>query len=97
MRDLSKYEEQFISMIGTSEETAVRCRDLPFSPRDARYVTASLRQKGVPVVTSDAGYWVAENQDDIDRTVAGEKIIQLELQDAAARSVAVVRMEAVQV
>ncbi len=70
MRDLSKYEEQFISMIGTSEETAVRCRDLPFSPRDARYVTASLRQKGVPVVTSDAGYWVAENQDDIDRTVA---------------------------
>jgi len=70
MRDLSKYEEQFVSMIGTSEETAVRCRDLPFSPRDARYVTASLRQKGVPVVTSDAGYWVAENQDDIDRTVA---------------------------
>lgn len=70
MRDLSKYEELFISMIGTSEETAVRCRDLPMSPREARFITASLRQKGVPVVTSDAGYWVAENQDDIDRTVA---------------------------
>lgn len=70
MSDLSKCEELFISMIGTSEETAVRCRDLPFSPREARYVTASLRKKGVPVVTSDAGYWVAENQDDIDRTVA---------------------------
>lgn len=70
MRELSKYEEQFISMIGTSEETAVRCRDLPFSPREARYVTASLRQKGVPIVTSDAGYWVASDQDDIDQTVA---------------------------
>lgn len=70
MRELSKCEEQFISMIGTSEETAVRCRDLPFSPREARYVTASLRQKGVPIVTSDAGYWVASDQDDIDRTVA---------------------------
>lgn len=57
-------------MIGTSEETAVRCRDLPMSPREARFFTASLRQKGVPVVTSGAGYWVAENQDDIDRTVA---------------------------
>lgn len=31
------------------------------------------------------------------RRVAGEKLVQLELQDAAARSVAVVRMEAVQV
>lgn len=70
MRDLSKYEEQFISMIGTSEETAVRCRDLPMSPREARLVTSRLREKGVPVVTSDAGYWVAENQDDIDKTVA---------------------------
>lgn len=70
MRELSKYEEQFISMIGTSEETAVRCRDLPMSPREARFFAASLRQKGVPVVTSGAGYWVAENQDDIDRTVA---------------------------
>lgn len=70
MSDLSKCEELFISMIGTSEETAVRCRDLPMSPREARFFTASLRQKGVPVVTSGAGYWVAENQDDIDRTVA---------------------------
>lgn len=70
MRDLSKYEEQFISMIGVSEETAVRCRDLPIPPREVRFVTASLRQKGVPVVTSDAGYWVAGNQDDIDKTVA---------------------------
>lgn len=68
--DVSKYEEKFLSLIGTSEETAVRCRDLPMTPREARLVTASLRQKGVPVVTSDAGYWVAEKQDDIDKTVA---------------------------
>lgn len=70
MRDLSKYEEQFISMIGTSEDTAVRCRDLPITAREARLVTSRLREKGVPVVTSDAGYWLAESQDDIDRTVA---------------------------
>lgn len=70
MRDLSKFEEQFISMIGTSEETAVRCRDLPITAREARLVTSRLREKGVPVVTSDAGYWIASNQYDIDRTVA---------------------------
>ena len=70
MRDLSKYEEQFISMIGVSEETAVRCRDLPITAREARLVTSRLRENGVPIVTSDAGYWVAENQDDIDKTVA---------------------------
>ena len=70
MRDLSKYEEQFISMIGTSEETAVRCRDLPITAREARLVTSRLREKGVPVVTSDAGYWIASSRYDIDRTVA---------------------------
>ena len=70
MRDLSKYEEKFISMIGVSEETAVRCRDLPITAREARLVTSRLREKGVPIVTSDAGYWLAGNQDDIDKTVA---------------------------
>lgn len=70
MRDLSKYEEQFISMIGVSEDTAVRCRDLPITAREVRLVTSRLREKGVPVVTSDAGYWLAGNQDDIDHTVA---------------------------
>lgn len=84
MRDLSKYEEQFISMIGTSEETAVRCRDLPMSPREARLVTSRLREKGVPVVTSDAGY-----------RRRSDRIVQLELQDIDARSVTVADMEKV--
>lgn len=63
-------EKDFMAMIGHSAERAVRCRDLPITPREARLLTASLREKGVPVVTGDSGYWIATKQAEIDRTVA---------------------------
>lgn len=50
---------------------------------------------GAPV--SYKGYTYERINAIIFRRVAGEKLVQLELQDAAARSVAVVRMEAVEV
>lgn len=50
---------------------------------------------GAPV--SYKGYTYDQINAIIFRRVAGEKLIQLELQDAASRSVAVVRMEAAQV
>lgn len=50
---------------------------------------------GAPV--SYKGYTYDRINAIIFRRVAGEKLTQLELQDAASRSVAVVRMEAAQV
>ena len=67
---LTDEEKDFMAMIGHSKERAVKCRDLPISPREARYITASLREKGVPIVTGDNGYWIATKQEEIDQTVA---------------------------
>ena len=63
-------EKDFLAMIGHNRERAVKCRDLPISAREARLITASLREKDVPVVTSDDGYWIATKQEEIDQTVA---------------------------
>ena len=63
-------EKDFMAMIGHSKERAVKCRDLPISAREVRLITASLREKGVPIVTGDNGYWIATKQEEIDRTVA---------------------------
>lgn len=63
-------EKNFMAMIGHSAERAVKCRDLPITPREARLLTASLREKGIPIVTGDNGYWIATKQAEIDRTVA---------------------------
>lgn len=67
---LTDDKKDFMAMIGHSKERAVKCRDLPISPREARYITASLREKGVPIVTGDNGYWIATKQEEIDQTVA---------------------------
>lgn len=66
---LAKHEKQFLDILRTGKRNAIKARNINMCDREIREIVSNLRIKGYPVCSDHNGYYLAENKEELHKTI----------------------------
>ena len=62
------YTRLLLDRLGTGEEQARTAKEIGLNPRHIRSLVNRLRKQGYQICSGDKGYWLAETDEEVERT-----------------------------